>query len=104
MALLSPWREGPKQPGWRFHSILTLGTEQLLGLWPGQRGGLSPPKTNVSFGKGSDIPLNIPSSAVPLESPFPKPQGSASAPLQCRRFFGNWGLRLVSPASDTPQG
>lgn len=42
--------------GFTASSVLTLGTEHLLGLWPGQHEGLLLSKTNTGFGKGSDIP------------------------------------------------
>lgn len=79
-------------------SIPILGTEHLLGLWPGQHEELLTSKTNMSFGKGSDIPLNTSSSAVPLECTLPKNTGLSLCLLQCRRPIGNWGLRLLPPA------
>lgn len=58
------------------------GHRASAGAGAGQHEGLLPSKTGTSFGKSSDTPLNISSSAVPLESPFPNSQGSASAPVQ----------------------
>lgn len=100
----APGVRGQKQPGRRVSlpsSIPMPSTEHLLGLWLGQWEGLLPSKTNMGFGKSPDTPLNVLGSAVSLESPFPKPQGSASVPLQYRRPFRNGGLRLFHQASDT---
>lgn len=105
MALPTPTGKDQKQPGQRVSlpgSIPAASTEHLLGLGPEQLEGFLPSKTNTGFGKSPDTLLNVLGSAVPLESPFPKPQGSASAPFQCRRPFRNGGLRLFPSASGTP--
>lgn len=105
MALPTPTGKGQKQPGQRLSlpgSIPAASTKHLLGLWPEQLEGLLPSKTNKGFGKSPDTLLNILGSAVPLESPFPKPQGSASALLQRRTPFRNGSLRLFPSASGTP--